>query len=706
MNKLIKNKKSFLIKVVVIVFILILGFSIFTFYELALLAKNLPNPQQSINWEMMQSTKIYDRTEQVLLYEINDQGKRTIVPYDQIPDLVKRATISIEDQNFYKHSAIDWKAVVRAFFANIISGGFNQGGSTLTQQLVKKSFLTDEKTIDRKLKEVILAYWVEKYYSKDEILNLYLNQIPYGAGAQGIESASQTYFGKSAKDLSLLESATLAAMPQAPSYYSPWGTHLNELIQRKDYVLEQMYNIGFIDEEEMIRNQKISPIFLQKSFDGIKAPHFVMMVKDYLLNKYGEDTVNRGGLKITTSLNWNLQQIAEKAVKDGAKRNAELYKGKNAALVAQDPKTGQILALVGSADYFDTANEGNFNVASQGLRQPGSSIKPLVYVSAFKKGYSPDTIVFDVPTEFSTNQSCPISNINFNNINTLCYHPQNYSHQFIGPVNLRNALAQSINIPAVKVLYLAGLNDAISTAQDFGISTLNDQSRYGLSLVLGGGEVKLIDMTEAYSVFAQDGVKHDQSIIISVEDSNNNVLENYLDKATQVIDSQYTRLINDILSDEEARRPLFQNSFNLTVFPDKDVAMKTGTTDDYKDAWTFGYSPNLVVGVWAGNNHQESMQKNAGSILAAIPIWSSFMKEALNSFPTETFTKPDSITELKPMLNGQYVFNNQIHDILFYVDKNDPLGPIPQTPQNDPQFYNWETSTQVWIQQNPYLIKL
>ncbi|MEK7149680.1 MAG: PBP1A family penicillin-binding protein [Patescibacteria group bacterium] len=698
-----KNKKiSFWAKLGVSTFLFLIGLGVFAFYNLANLAKNLPDPQQSISWQMSQSTKIYDRTGQVLLYEMNNQGKRTVVSLSQIPDYAKTATIAVEDKDFYTHSALDWRGIARSIIKNLIRGGFAQGGSTITQQLARNAFLTPEKTISRKLKEIILSYWIEKYYSKDKILELYLNQISYGAGSYGIEAASQVYFGKSAKDLTLLEAAILASMPQSPSYYSPWGPHLDELLKRKDYALEQMRNLGFIDAEERDRNTKEKPQFVEKNIGNIKAPHFVMMVKDYLINKYGEDLVNKGGLKAITTLDLNLQKIAEMAVVNGAKRNSELYKGNNAALVAQDPKTGQILALVGSADYFDTANEGNFNVAVQGLRQPGSAIKPLIYVTAFKKGYSPDTVVFDAPTEFSTDsQKCPLININYSkDMEKECYHPQNFDQQFRGPVNLRSALAQSINIPAVKMLYLAGLNDVLQTAQDFGITTLIDPSRYGLSLTLGGGEIKLIELVGAYSVFSQEGVKHQQNFILEVSDYNNNVLEKYLDRATQVIEPQYTRLINDILSDAEARKPLYQASFNLTVFDGRDVAMKTGTTNDHKDAWTIGYSPYLIAGVWAGNNHQESMQKNAGSILAALPIWNEFMSQALNNFSNESFNKPEPFSEIKPMLNGQYLIDNQVHDILYFVDKNDPLGAAPQNPQNDPQFNNWDFPVQVWVKQN------
>ncbi len=703
-----KHKKRLLwLKIGIGVFLFLLALGAGAFYELAQLAKNLPDPQQAIDWQMTQSTKIYDRTGQVLLYEMNNNGRRTVISFDQIPDYVKQATLAIEDKDFYNHSALDWKSIGRAIITDISTGQLSQGASTITQQLARNAFLTTEKTFTRKIKEAILSYWIEKYYSKDKIFELYLNEIPYGSGNYGIEAASQAYFGKSAKDLTLVEAATLAAIPQSPTYYSPWNNHIPDLMQRKNNILDQMYQLGYIDKEERDRNVKITPTFLQKNLGSIKAPHFVMMIRDYLLNKYGEDAVNRGGLKVITTLDWNLQQIAEKAVTEGAKRNAELYKGNNAALVAQDPKTGQILALVGSADYFDTANEGNFNVATQGLRQPGSSIKPFIYITAFKQGYSPDSVIMNLPTEFSSKPDCPITGINYSVDNPDCYHPQNFDHQFPGPVTLRNALAQSMNIPAVKLLYLVGINNALQTASDFGITTLNDPSRYGLSLVLGGGEVKLVDMVEGYSVFSQEGVRHDQTSILEVDDYNGNVLEKYLDKATQVIEPQYARMINDVLSDQAARKPLYSGSFGLTVFQDRDVALKTGTTDAYKDAWTIGYTPYLVAGVWAGNNHEESMQQNAGSILAAVPIWNAFMVDALKEFPNESFNKPDPVVETKPMLNGQFFVNGQVHDILYYVDKNNPTDAAPQNPANDPQYNNWEIPTQIWAQQNslilPYL---
>jgi len=698
----VKNKKRFLLKLASLFILACLLLGVWGLISVARMAQELPNPEEFIDGQITQSTKIYDRAGEVLLYEIHGDQKRTVIPFSDIPQYSREATLAIEDQNFYHHAAMDWKGTLRALITNLTTGEMSQGGSTITQQLARNTFLTAEKTIQRKIKELILANWIEEKYTKDKILELYLNQIPYGTNAYGIESASQTYFNKSAKDLSLAESATLAAMIQAPSYYSPWGTHMEELINRKNYVLEQMNKLGFIDKQEEESAQKIKLVFASQNIGIIKAPHFVMMVKDYLIQKYGEDIVEKGGLRVITTLDWKLQQIAETAVENGANRNTELYQGKNAALVAQDPKTGQILALVGSKDYFDKSVDGNFNVAVQGLRQPGSSFKPFAYVTAFEKGYSPNTVIFDLPTEFSSyTDVCRLVNINYNDENPLCFHPQNFDGDFRGPINLRNSLAQSINVASVKVLYLAGLNDTIKTAQNFGLTTINDPGRYGLSLVLGGGEVKLIDMVEAYSVFSQEGIKHNQAIILEVDSAKGDILEKYLDQATRVIDQQYPKLVNNILSDIDARAGLFQSSLNLTVFPGRDVALKTGTTNDYKDAWTLGYTPSLTIGVWAGNSDNTPMQKHAGSILAAVPIWSEFMNAALQNYPMEFFNKPDGVQENKPMMNGEYIINGQVHEILYYVDKTNPMGPQPLNPEYDSQFWNWELPLKNWRKNLP-----
>ncbi len=677
-------------------------FSIFFFFAVL---KDLPSPELIENRRIAQSTKIYDRTGQILLYEIHGEEKRTVIPFSEIPEQVKQTTIAIEDANFYQHSAFDLRSLLRALMVNLSQGRIAQGGSTITQQLAKNAFLSPERTFTRKIKELVLAIILEKRYSKDEILNLYLNQIPYGANAYGIEAASQTYFKKSAKELKLAEAALLASLPKAPSYYSPWGPHSDELIARKNYTLEQMAKLGFISERQKNEAKKIQFQFATPN-TGIKAPHFVIAVQEYLNKQYGEDFVRTAGLEVTTTLDWPMQELAEKAVLEGARRNSDLYQGKNAALVAQDSSTGQILALVGSRDYFDKEIDGNFNVAVQGLRQPGSAIKPFVYLATFKKGFTPDTIIFDVPTEFvPNNENCPLI-VDFANESKECYHPQNFDENFRGPITLRNALAQSVNIPAAKTLYLAGIDNVLKLAKDFGITTLTERSRYGLSLVLGGGEVKLIELVQAYSILAQEGLKHKQTFILRITDQNKKVLEEYRDEAEQIIDPQYPRLINDILSDVQARAPLFANSLNLTVYPNQEVSLKTGTTNDYRDAWAIGYTRSLVVGVWAGNNDNQPMQKRGSSILAAIPIWNAFLSEALKIRSLETFTKPEPIFADKPALRGEYLINGQIHDILYYVNKNRPLDPPPANPDSDPQFKNWEEPIEEWLKSNRDKINL
>lgn len=682
------------ILIIVSLSVLALAFGFFYFIN------NLPSMGDVKSHQLSESTKIYDRTGDVLLYEISDGQKRTVISLEEIPKYLKDATIAVEDEHFYEEPAFNWTSIIRAFLVNTISGRILEGGSTITQQLAKNAFLSNEQTITRKIKELILAVRLNQYYSKDEILGLYLNQIPYGSTAYGVEAASKSFFGKRVSDLNLAESAIIAALPKAPTYYSPWGSHQRELLNRADFIIEKMFKLGKINQRERDEALKYKPDFAIQD-QGIKAPHFVMTVQDYLVQKYGEDFLRKGGLSVKTTLDWNLQQLAEQVVTEGAKRNQELYRGNNAALVAQDPKTGQILALVGSRDYFDTQNEGNFNVAVQGLRQPGSALKPFVYLTAFEKGYSPETVVFDVPTEFAANNpDCPATPDFLNEGSNECFHPQNFDEKFRGPISFKDALAQSVNIPAVKVLYLANLYDAVKTASTFGLVTLDSPDLYGLSLVLGGGAVKLIDLVGAYATLAQEGIKHRQSVILEIKDKNGQILESFKDQSQVVVNPQYPRLINSILSDAEARTPLFSNSLNLTVFPNYDVALKTGTSNDYRDAWSIGYTPSLAVGVWAGNNDNSPMQKHGSSILAAVPIWHDFMTQALANYLPETFNRPDPVTPNKPVLAGNYNTDRQIHTILYSINRNDPEGSPPQNPADDPQFNNWEEGVINWAKQN------
>lgn len=673
------------------VWFFVVGLIVFLSYFIYI-QRTLPDPESIVSRKVGESTKIYDSTGEILLYDIHGEEIRTVVPWNQISDYVKEATLASEDSDFYKHRGLDFKGIARAFIKNIKDVDISQGGSTITQQLVKKALLGDERTMSRKIKEIILTIEIERKFSKDELFWMYLNQIPYGSNAYGIEAASKTFFNKSAKDLSLNEAIILASLPKAPTFYSPYGNHVDELMARRDNTLNRMTDLGFITQEEY-ENAKNDKLSFQVRADNIFAPHFVIMVKEYLVSKYGEDAVEKNGLKVTTTLNYALQNTAEEVVKKYSEINKEKYKATNASLVALNPKNGEILALVGSNNYFDIENEGNFNVATA-KRQPGSAFKPFAYANAFEKGYPDGTIVFDVKTEFNPN--CSPDGLSDKDPSGLdCYHPENYDTRFRGPVTLRNALAQSLNIPSVKTLYLADIQDTISLAESMGITTLQDRSRFGLSLVLGGAEVRLVDLVSAYGVFANDGLKNPWFLVKKVELGNGNILEENILKPERVLETSIARLITDVLSDNNARAPVFGYSSSLYI-PGREVAAKTGTTQENRDAWVIGYTPSLAIGVWTGNNRNESMTKEGAGISASGPMWHEFLVKAISSSSIESFGKPDPVFSDKIMLNGQYNYRPQIdstseiHNILYYIDRKDPFGPFPVKLDEDPQFKNWE----------------
>lgn len=681
--------------------ILILGtlFLIFAFIYTAWVSRDLPNPNHLIEREVAQSTKIYDRTGEHVLYEVSGDEKRTLISLEDVPDYVKQATIALEDKNFYKHGAFSVWAMFRTAITNVLFRR-SAGGSTLTQQFIKNAVLTPEKTISRKVKELVLSYRLEKKFSKDEILQMYLNEIPYGSNAYGVEAASQKYFGKSVKEVSLAEAALLAAIVQRPSYYSPYGSNKDLLLGRKDYVLTLMAEQGYISEEER-DFAKEEEINFASPETNIKAPHFVMYIKSLLSEKFGEKTIEQGGLKIYTTLDLYKQEIAEEVIKTRTENYEENFGASNAALVALDPKTGEILAMVGSRDYFNDEIDGQVNVTMR-PRQPGSSMKPIVYAALFERGYTPDTILYDVNTNFSTNPSDP-------------YAPKNYGGKEHGPVTIRQALAGSLNLPAVKAIYLADINNVLELTDKLGYTTLYDRSRFGLSLVLGGGEVKMVEHVNAYSAFARDGQINSIAGILKIEDKDGRIIEEYKPEEKKVLDPQVARMINSILSDNSARAFIFGENNPLTL-GDRAVAAKTGTTNDYHDAWTVGYTPSLVAGVWVGNNNNDAMKGAAdGSILAA-PIWRDFMSRVLGDTPKETFRAPDDYQTGKDILDGRMpvetiVFSPELgvieeknipshHSILYYIDRADPRGPAPSDPSVDPQFSLWEEGIKAWVEKN------
>ena len=706
-----------------------LGFAFTGVFVIWVGTLNLPDFKSFEQRRISESTKIYDRTGTVLLYDVHDETKRTVVPYDEISIHIKNATVAIEDAEFYEHKGVKPVAFLRAVFANLSTLSLGQGGSTITQQVVKNTLLTPEKKISRKIKEWVLALKLERALGKEEILALYLNESPYGGSIYGIEQASLAFFGKNAKDLTLAESAYLAALPQAPTFYSPYGNNTDKLEERKNLVLKKMLENGFIDETAYNEAVKTEVVFLPQDPIGIKAPHFVVWVREQLVKKYGEKTVQEGGLKVTTTIDYALQQKAEEIVKKYAEENEEKFNAKNAGMVAIDPANGNILVMVGSRDYFDTENEGNFNTTIAPNRQPGSVFKPFVYATAFMKGYLPETVVFDLQTQFQVTCDAKGKPLYSEVDPDDCYMPQNYDETFRGPVSLREALAQSMNIPAIKTLYLAGLADSFETAKKMGVKSLTDPNRYGLTLVLGGGEVSLIDITSAYGVFANEGKRVPYTGILKVEDRNGNVLEEHIPQPKQVIDEKIAAQISDILSDNEARAPAFGARSPL-YFEGYDVAAKTGTTNDYRDAWIIGYTPSFVLGAWAGNNDNSSMEKKVAGFVVA-PMWREFMQVVLPTLPEESFASVPAETNpsIKPVLRGFWRGNEQyfidrisgkrateytpkelreervvtnIHSILYWVDKNNPRGEAPSDPERDPQFNLWEEPVREWVEKQGF----
>ncbi len=649
------------------------------FFAIASIGLPFPGKVQA---EGAEATTIYARDGQTELYKIRGDKNRTRIDFDQMPKCIKDATVDTEDKTFYKHSGLDPRGVARAVLVNFELGSSNaQGGSTITQQLVKNALLSPERTYTRKAKELVLSLEIEQMFTKDRILELYLNEIPYGSNAYGIEAASQTYFGKHAGDLTLAECATLAGIPRAPTFYSPFTSNDPERLKnRTKYVLDQMLDQGDITETQANEAKQQVDAGLQFAAargEDIKAPHFVFYVREQLEKEYGAKQVEEGGMKVVTTLDPAKQEIAEDVIRENADSKFAGYGASNAALTSIDPKTGQILAMVGAVDYFNTEGEGNVNVATA-ERQPGSSFKPIVYLAGFKKGYDPNlhlaynpaTLLWDVKTDFGGG-----------------YTPENYDGRYRGPVSARDALQQSLNVPAVKMLDLVGINDALDLAHQMGITTLNDPDRYGDSLVLGGGEVKLVDLTSAYAVMANQGTAGfaeknrngtftTSTPLLEVRDRKGKVLDKYKNDDREVFSKDLAYQISDVLSDDAARAPQFGSGGPLTL-NGRQAAAKTGTTDSYRDAWTVGYTPQLVAGVWIGNNDNSPMNRVGGSVGAA-PIWNEYMERALDGQPEQKFERPDGIKEMKvDKLTGLLPINNSATKTDIFTNGNAPRDKSP-----------------------------
>ena len=608
-----------------------MGVAAFAWYS-----RDLPQPDKIVRHEGF-ATKINDRNGE-LLYDVFADQRRTPVELNQIPDQLKQATIAVEDKNFYSHQGFDPWGWVRAIFNTVFRFRRLAGGSTLTQQLVKNVLLTPQRALSRKVKEFVLAVQIEKKYTKDEILKMYLNESPYGGTAWGVAAAAETYFGKEVSDLNLIESAMLAGLPQAPSLYSPFGQNSQAYKDRTAAVLRRMEEDGYITKDQQAQALKDLEALTFVSPDaGFKAPHFVMYVRQLLIDRYGERLVEQGGLKVTTTLDWKLQEQAQAVVTEEIAKVEDVHIT-NGAAMAVNPQTGEILAMVGSKNYFDEDYDGKVNV-NLSSRQPGSAIKPVNYVTAFNKGYTPAFEIMDVETEFPGGADLPV------------YKPKNYDGKVRGPVQLRFALGNSLNIPAVKLLQLISIKDMLETAYRMGFTTLEpttaNVNRFGLSLTLGGGEIRLIDMALSYSAFANGGFKVEPVSILKVEDNTGKVLEEFKPaQGSRVISEAEAFLISHILADNTARSLTFGLNSLLNI-PGHSVSVKTGTTNDQRDNWAVGWTPDVLVGAWVGNNDNTPMKTVASGISGATPIWRRIMLTALSGKTNQPWTPTKDVVELE-----------------------------------------------------------
>lgn len=619
--------------------------------------KDLPSPKDLVTRDIEVSTKIYDRNG-ILLYQIYKDKNRSIVPLENIPQTVRLATLAAEDAEFYSHPGFSIKGITRAIYKNFTEGKLS-GGSTITQQLVKNALLSSEKTYIRKLREIVLAVEVEATFSKDEILDMYLNEVSYGGTAYGVEEASRVYFNKDVSQLTIAEAALLAGLPKSPTKYSPFGTNPDLSIERQKEVLKLMKDNGFItqDQEDKALAEKLS--FAPNKTD-IKAPHFVMYVREQLAQKYGEEVVEKGGLNVVTTLDYNIQKLAEEAVKSEIDKLKGLNVNNGAAVVL-NPKTGEILAMVGSKDYFDTKDDGNVNVTTS-LRQPGSSIKLVNYAYALSNGYTPATILSDTPVTFSVPGQKP-------------YSPKDYDGKYRGLIPLRSAFAESRNIPAVKVLASYGVDKMIEMGKKMGITTWNEPNKYGLSLTLGGGAVKLVDLADAYATVANYGKRPDLTSVLKVTNYRGKVLEENgcisyqspLEKVTdyfqinqeaqastaqtncdesQVIGPAVSYLLIDILKDNIARAPAFGLNSMLVINGHPEVAVKTGTSNDLRDNLTLGFNQDYLVATWVGNNDNSPMSRVASGVTGASPIWNRIMTGLLSQKNSVAWKVPEGVENL------------------------------------------------------------
>jgi penicillin-binding protein 1C len=630
------------------------------------IVRDLPDPEKLIERKMEASTRILDRNNK-LLYKIYKDKNRSPIKLSSLPLHTRLAILAAEDAEFYNHRGFSLRGIARATKKYLKEGKIT-GGSTITQQLVKNVLLSSEKTLLRKIKEIVLAIEVERYLSKDQILEMYINEVGYGGTAYGIQEAAKAYFGKDASDLSLAESALIAGLPKNPTKYSPFGINPELGLERQKEVLNLMVENGFINEEEEKKTLAEEMHFVANKTD-IEAPHFVMYVRQILEEKFGKEYVEKGGLEVVTSLDMSLQEKMEKIVKDEVER-IENYGVSNGAAIIVNPKTGEILAMVGSKDYFDRANDGNVNVLTR-LRQPGSSIKIINYAYALSHGFTPASIISDSPVKFEIKGQAP-------------YSPKNYDSKFRGNLTLRNALAESRNIPAVKVLASYGVDKMIELGKKMGITSWEEKDKFGLSLTLGGGDVYLLDLAQVYATVANYGTKVsfkpirevrtlDGEIVYSSEcvEGKFGFLSERENCKEKVLDPRVAFQLISILSDNLARAPAFGLNSALVIPQHPEVAVKTGTSNNLRDNLTIGFNQDYLVATWVGNNDSRPMRRIASGVTGAAPIWNKIMTNLVKDAPSLTWETPERIVSMA--VCTQKGMKNE-----WFLEENKPAKPCRQ----------------------------
>lgn len=638
-------------------------------------SSTLPSPSKLTNRQIQQSTKIYSKDGE-LLYSVYQDKNRTLVKLDQISPHVLEATLAAEDGDFYEHTGLDIFGIIRSVYETVVLRN-KQGGSTLTQQIAKNALLSTDRTLTRKIKDMVLALQIERAYNKDEILQIYLNEVTYVGTAYGVEAAAKTVFNKSAKDLTLAEGALIAGLPQSPGSYNPFSNP-ERAKNRQKYVLKLMHENGWIGKDGKHKRisddeykQAIEEQLVFNTIKGtIRAPHFVFYVLDLLRERYGDDMVQNGGLNVTTSIDLKMQDEFQKYVLDEVEKDKKAYNVGNGSLVALDPKTRQVWAMIGSKDYFAKDIDGQFNVAISPNRQPGSSLKPFTYLTGFTKGYLASSVIYDVPTSF----------INPDDPTHKPYSPGNYGNWgFRGPIQVRYALANSVNVPAVKMLDLVGIPSMVKLARELGIVSLGyDPKVHWLALTLGGSSVKLLDLTNGFASLAAGGKYKDLHPILEVKDSNGKILEKVNDSGgKQVVDEKFVYILTTILSDNDARTPAFGPRSAL-YFPKDKVAVKTGTSNDLKDNWTVGFTPEIAVGVWVGNNDNKPMSQISSGVTGAAPIWNKAINYYLKDHPNKEFPRPEGIKdEYIGVQSGMVPYEDEEKRLEYFVEGSEPKAKSP-----------------------------